>query len=343
MHYFKSQHRFRWIMALLTFIILVLLMFNLLEGPVAIDPATVLAATMAKLHIFVDDYTTEQYAIIWQLRMLDAVEVLLAGFALGLAGAVMQGLLRNPLADPGLLGISSGIGFIVVLLAVLFGAAINIYPWVVPLSACIGGIVVVSLLYAFAQGVARGHPTGLVLTGVALNALFGAATMLLMTLASAPILHSVIFWELGGVTGTSWPIAGFSAIAIVLGGFLLLLQAKRLNVLTLGECDALHSGVNIQSTRICCIIGVALLVGASVMLAGPLAFVGLMVPHVMRGWVGADHKRLLWASALGGAILLLLANWVGLLLSKTVQLPLGVLIAFLGAPFFLWLLWKMRL
>ena len=276
--------------------------------------------------------------VIWQLRLPETLIALAVGVALALAGAVLQGFLRNPLADPALLGVSGGASFIVVLLMVLVPQLLQ-FSMVLPVFAFVGGVVGVFLIYVLAR-FSKNNNQSLLLAGIAINAMFAAGIVLLLALAQKNSLPKAIFWSFGGINFVNWHELLLALLLMGIGVGLLLSQARPLDVLSLGEADAVFLGVNIARLRVIILLGVALSVGSAVALAGPIAFVGLMVPHIARIMFGASHKKLLPASMLLGACLVLAArlfcNWV----IEPAILPLGVATALLGAPFFIWLLWR---
>jgi len=310
---------------------------TLLEGPVPIDVYTLLSILGHLIGLPTHHYTRETYAIVTELRLLSIVSVLISGAALGLSGAVMQSLLRNPLADPSLLGISSSAGLGVVIAALCFGIT---QVWIPTIAALTGSLIGVILLYALSRHWTSGGSLKLILAGIALNALLNALSLFLISIADTHILQSVFFWSLGGTSGIHWTTTGLAAILTLIGSILLYRQASALNVLCLGECDAQSTGVDVRVLRILCVIGVAVSISASVILTGPVAFVGLMVPHVLRAWVGPNPQKLIPVSGLGGAALLLFAYWLSRQFQTVSDIPLGVVTALLGAPFFLGLLWK---
>lgn len=336
------RSRVFWTFGTAGLVLAVLLVVNLLQGSFAIPAEQVGAAIRAGWRSPAVGCPHEAWLVVWQLRMPMVVAMVVAGLALGVAGAVMQGFLRNPLVDPGLLGVSSGASLAVVGLQLFASLWVSRWIWLLPLGAFVGSIVVVMVLYALTETLSRGQTLGLILAGVALNALLGAVGLLLLTLANNHVLRDVFLWGLGDASTLTWVLLAWGSGFVGLGLMLLWGQASALNVLSLGEHNAALSGVNLPRLRLLCMTGVALAVGASVALVGPIAFVGLMVPHVMRGALGPNHRWLVPASGLGGAVLLLLAHWLGFVLVAPRVIPLGVLAALLGAPFFLILLWRLR-
>jgi iron complex transport system permease protein len=273
-----------------------------------------------------------------------------AGAGLGLAGALMQALFRNPLADPGLIGVSSGAALAAGITIVLGAAFFPELPrklgsWTLVLMAFAGGLAVTSLIYVLAQNTSAGPGTSMalmLLAGVAVNALAGAGLGFLSFMATDEQLRSLQFWLLGSLGGARWSavmlVAGIVAIASVAA----LTLAKPLNALALGEAQASMLGVEVERLKRICIVITALAVGCVTATTGIIGFIGLVAPHAMRLLVGSDHRLVLPGSALLGACLVLLADAVARTVAKPAELPLGVLTAFVGVPFFLLLLRAQR-
>ncbi len=277
--------------------------------------------------------------IVQELRMPRMILALMIGAAMGLSGAVLQGLLRNPLAVPGIIGVTSaaGLGAIV---AIYFGLS-RVYPYALPFFAMSGAAMATMLLYAIA---ARTQSSlTLILAGVAVNGICIALQSLAMNLSPNPwAVNEMIFWLLGSVKDRSFTDVGIAAPFVLLGCAILLLSARALDALTLGEDGARSLGIDLERLRIIAIVGTSLAVGASVSVSGSVAFIGLVVPHLLRPYVGYTPSRLLIPSALGGATLLLAADIIIRLISQGTELHLGVVTSLLGAPFFLYLILKGR-
>lgn len=271
-------------------------------------------------------------AILWELRWPRTLLGVLVGAALGMAGALLQGMLGNGLADPYLLGISAGAGL----------AAVGLLTWGewtgwVPLVAWVGGLATTGLVFALAYS-----PTGLaverlILAGVAVSALFGALTSSLLLLADERV-QVALTWLIGSLSGRGWAevvrVTPYMGLGLLLGWG----QARALNLLGLGEEMAAGLGIPIARTRVLIGAVAALLAATAVSVSGLIGFVGLLVPHMVRRGVGSDYRWVLPLSALGGAVLLVAADWVARL--GRVELPVGIVTAVLGAPFFAWLLWR---
>lgn len=272
--------------------------------------------------------------IVWEIRLPRATAAFCTGAALGLAGAALQGLLQNPLAEPGVLGVSAfaSLGAVV---AIYFGFA-GAGTLGVPLAAIIGAAVAVCLLL-FAAGRQVGTVT-LILVGIGLSSFAGALMSLALNLAPNPAsLADLVNWMLGSVSNRSWIDLAFSAPAWLLGGFMITLAGPGLRALTLGDDTATSLGADPVRIRILVIVGTSLLVGASVAIAGTIGFVGIVAPHLARPLVGHDPQRTLLPAALLGGTILAAADLVIRILPVDTELKLGVAAALIGAPLFIWI------
>ena len=301
---------------------------SLMIGEVAVPIGGLFAA---------DDSTA---AIIMQEIRLPRVLLALAiGGTLGLAGAALQGLLCNPLAEPGIIGASSSaaLGAVIVLYFGLF----NLFPLALPLAAIAGAVIAIALLFALAGR----DPSvlTLILAGIALSSLAGALISLAINLSPDALSASeIVFWLLGSLKDRSMDHFFLSLPFMAAGALLLLTSGRALDALTLGEDMASTLGFDLRRVRVQLIAGTALAVGAGVAVAGVVGFVGLVVPHLLRPLVGHEPRRLLFASTFGGAALLLAADIGVRLIPTNVEMKLGVLTALVGAPFFLFLIFKVR-
>ncbi|MEO1039412.1 MAG: iron ABC transporter permease [Pseudomonadota bacterium] len=272
--------------------------------------------------------------IIWEIRLPRALTAFLVGASLGASGAVLQGLLRNPLADPGVLGVSamSALGAVIV---IYFGFA-SLHPLITPVAAILGAVVSVAVLYALGGG--RVGVTQLILVGVGLSSFAGALTALAMNLAPNPFsLSDLVNWLLGSVANRSWIDIGFAAPFWIVGGALALLAAPGLRALSLGEDAALSLGADLKRTRLFAVLGAALLTGAAVAVAGVIGFVGIVAPHLVRPLVRHDPGDLIIPSALAAGAMLVLADIAVRLAPFSPELKIGVAAALVGAPAFVWI------
>ncbi|HLT47254.1 MAG TPA: iron chelate uptake ABC transporter family permease subunit, partial [Rubricoccaceae bacterium] len=339
-------HRAPWALSGLAAALVGVALLSLGVGSVAITPGEVAAIVRAQLGLGpAEGYTMQQAVVLLYVRLPRVLLGLLVGAALGVSGAVMQGLFRNPLAEPGLVGVSAGsaltaVGFIVL------GGGLALPPLVqataLPLAAFAGGLAATWLVYRLATRGGRTAVATLLLAGVALGALAGAGTGLLLFLADDARLRTVTFWSLGSLGGATWTALAGAAPPLLLALAGAAGLARPLNALLLGEAEAFHLGVRVERAKRLAVGAAALGVGAAVAVSGVIGFVGLVVPHLGRLALGPDHRRLLPASALLGASLLLLADLAARTVAAPAELPIGVLTALVGAPFFLWLLLRER-
>ncbi|MEL6769286.1 MAG: iron ABC transporter permease, partial [Pseudomonadota bacterium] len=277
--------------------------------------------------------------IMQEIRLPRAILALMIGASLGLSGAALQGYLRNPLAEPALIGVSAtaALGAVIAVYTGLSAA----FPLALPLMGLAGAVVAVLLVLALA-GREAGTLT-LILAGIAVTAFAGALTSLALNLSPNPFAAlEIVFWLLGSLTDRSMTHVWLAAPFMILGWLLLARLGRGLDALTLGEEAAASVGVRLDRLRLAVVLGTAASVGAATAVAGAIGFVGLVVPHLLRPLVGAQPSRLLLASALGGAAMLLAADLLVRVVAPSKDLKLGVLTALVGAPFFLWLVWRSR-
>ena len=309
-----------------------LVLASLTVGPAAIGPLTSLQALFGSGE-------TPLSLVMQEIRLPRALLALLVGGSLGLCGAALQGYLRNPLAEPGLLGIS-GSAALGAVLAIQTGLAATL-PLGLPLAALTGALIGVLLITLLAGR--RGGTLSLILAGIAISALASAMVSLVLNLSPNPFATSeIVFWMMGSLADRSMQHVWLALPFVALGSVLLLALARPLDAITLGEDAAEALGMRLRRVRWQLILGSALVVGASTAVAGTIGFVGLVVPHVLRPWVGAMPGRLLGTSALGGAIMVLAADILVRSVLPQADLKLGVVTALIGAPLFLHLIYQTR-
>lgn len=315
-----------------------------LQGTVAIPPLTTLEITLRHLGAWwiQPHWPAADELIIMQVRLPRALGAALVGAALGVAGALFQGLLRNPLADPLLLGTSSGAALGAVV-ALVMTSAVTV-EWfgfsLVALLAFVGALLAVAVVYALATRGGRTPVVTLLLAGVAVGALLTAAQTLLIVLETTLQQHfgALYFWFSGAIDVESWMQLGIVAALLAVGLLAALWLAPTLDAFAVGEEMAAHLGVPVERRKLLIVGAAALLVAASVTIGGLIGFVGLVAPHVCRLLLGPRSRPLVAASALGGAVFVTLADLLARTVVAPTELPLGVVTAFVGAPFFLWLL-----
>ncbi|MBV7668379.1 iron ABC transporter permease [Streptomyces halstedii] len=279
-------------------------------------------------------------SVLWNVRLPRVVLALLVGASLGCAGALMQGVFGNPLAEPGVIGISAGaavgaVGSIALGLS-FFG------NWTITVCAFAAGLVTVLLVYALSRSGGRTEVVTLILTGIAVNAFAGALIGLFIFFADNAQITQITFWQLGSLAQATWPKVLAVLPCAVLGLLVAPFYARKLDLLALGERPARHLGVDVERLRIVLVLVVALLTAAAVAVAGIITFVGLLVPHLLRMANGPGHRFLIPGSALGGALVLVAGDLAARTVADPAELPLGVLTALFGSPFFFWLLRRTR-
>lgn len=282
-------------------------------------------------------------AVVTVIRLPRLLLAILVGAVLAVSGAAMQGLFRNPLADPGLIGVSSGAALGAVLVIVL-GAWLPLPsgPYTLPIAAALGGLVATIVVYRLGNGGGGTDVATLLLAGIAINAIAGAGTGLLTYFADDTELRTLTFWLMGSLAGISWPQFVLAGPFMIGCGAVLCALGRPLNAFLLGENVAHHLGYPIERIKALTVLLCAVAVGASVAMAGIIGFVGLVVPHLLRLVIGADHRLLLPASALLGAAGLVAADTAARTLISPAELPIGILTTLLGGPFFLFLLLRHR-
>lgn len=279
-------------------------------------------------------------SILWEIRFPRVALGIIVGASLACAGAVLQGMIRNPLAEPGIVGVSSGAA-LAASAQIVFGVAL-FGRLSLPLAAFCGGLAAVVVVYLAARRGTQVEIVTLVLTGIAVNALLGALIGLLMFVSTDAELRGITFWTLGSLAQATWDKVALVAPLALVGLGASLALARRLDLLALGEGPARHLGVDVRRVHIAALLVVAALTASAVAVAGQILFVGLVVPHLVRMLAGPGHRILLPAAALLGASVLVLGDLVARTVAAPAELPLGVLTALIGAPWFLWALRRTR-
>ncbi len=311
-------------------------------GQLAIGPADVIGSLLRAVGLpngwAPEDALIEQ--TLWQIRLPRVAMSLLVGALLAVAGAVMQAVFANPLAEPGVVGVSSGAA-LGAAASIAFGLTF-LGGWTTAVFAFAGGLVATFVVYSTARAQGRTESVTLVLTGIAVNAFAGAGLALLMTVGDSGSREQIVFWQLGSMNGSRWGEVGVSALVGGAAVIAALLLARQYDLLALGDRTAAHLGVRVERLRILSIVLVALLTGAAVAFVGIISFVGLVVPHIVRMILGPSNRLLIGASALLGAALLVLADLLARTLVPATDLPIGVLTSLVGSPFFYWLIRRNR-
>ncbi|MGA0541986.1 FecCD family ABC transporter permease [Neotabrizicola sp. VNH66] len=329
-----------------------MLALALLAGAVALLSLGTGAAGLSPLRLLSaltggEALSARDRVVLFDIRLPRLVMGFLIGGALAVSGALMQGLFRNPLADPGITGVGAGAGLGAVLSIVLGGMlpaslAALAGPHLTAFAAFLGGWSSTLLLYRVATREGQTNVATMLLAGIALGALSGAVTGVLVYLADDKQLRDLTFWGMGSLAGATWPKIAVGAAMILPLLVLAPLLARGLNALSLGEAQALHVGLRVQRLKNLAILGTAAGAGISVALAGGIGFVGIVVPHLLRLVAGPDNRAILPAAALLGGTLLVAADMIARTIAAPAELPIGVIMALIGAPVFLWILLRQR-
>lgn len=318
------------------------MMLSALLGQLPVSPSEVVGSVLRALWIPnpwapSDDIVESS---LWVVRFPRIVMAIAVGASLAAAGAVMQAIFGNPLAEPGVVGVSAGAAL---------GAAVAISLGVtaagdfgVAALAFAGGLLATLLVYVVSRANGRTEVVTLLLTGIAVNAFAGAGLAFVLFATSTANREQIVFWQLGSLNGSLWREVLVVAVVAVVGVLVAVLLGRRYDLLSLGERNARHLGLDVERLRLVSIVVVALLTGVGVAFVGIIAFVGLVVPHVVRMLLGPRHRGLIAFSALGGAVLMLAADLLARTIVPGAELPIGMLTSLVGGPFFFFLLWRQR-
>jgi len=320
----KNRNKYIILISLLV-IFIISLFLSVGMGAINVSPKEIIQALTIKKE-------TANYHIIWNIRLPRTMVSVLVGASLSLSGAIIQGVMRNSLASPSIIGVSSGAGFTALLILILFPQ----YYHLVPLGAFVGAFIVTMLIYGLAwkDGLL---PNRLILAGVAVNSLLGAGNNALLTFFPDRV-PGVINFMVGGLNGVTWADVHSVLPYVIVGVIIALMLPDKLNILVLGDEVATGLGVNVERLRFIFIILSSLLAGSAVSIVGLLGFVGLIVPHITRLIIGADYRFLFPAAVLLGAIVVLICDLLARTLFSPIEIPVGIIMSVLGAPFFLYLL-----
>ncbi|WP_409375184.1 FecCD family ABC transporter permease [Streptomyces justiciae] len=337
----RRRHSVSWLLTVgLVVGLLVLVPVAAGVGAYPIPVGDVLASVLHQVGLGGRELDRVAESVLWNVRFPRIVLALLVGASLGCAGALMQGVFGNPLAEPGVIGVSSGAA-VGAVAAIAFGVNF-LGTWTVSAFAFVAGLGTVLLVYAMSRSGGRTEVVTLILTGIAVNAFAGALIGLFLFFADTAAVNQITFWQLGSLAQATWPKVLAVLPCAVLGLAVAPLYARRLDLLSLGERPARHLGVDVERLRVVLVLVIALLTAAAVSVAGIISFVGLVVPHLLRMAAGPGHRFLVPGSALLGAGVLLGADLAARTVAVPAELPLGVLTALLGSPFFFWLLRRTR-
>ena len=328
--------------ASLAIVLVVAIVLSSVTGQLPVAPSEVIGSLLRAVGIQNPWTPTDQIveATLWVVRFPRIVMGLAVGAALAVAGAVMQAIFGNPLAEPGVVGVSSGAA-LGASAAIVFGIT-ALGSWSIALFAFAGGLLATLLVYFVSRANGRTEVVTLLLTGIAINAFAGAGLAFLLFVGDTASREQVIFWQLGSLNGSLWNEVLIVAVVTVAGLVVALALSRRYDLLALGERNARHLGVSVEALRVGSIVLVALLTGVAVAFCGIIAFVGLVIPHLIRMIIGPAHRYLILASAVGGGALLTLADLLARTIVSGADLPIGMLTSLIGGPFFFYLLYRQR-
>ena len=326
----------------LVLILLFSMTTSIMLGPVSISPWTVWKIAFSKIpvfeHLFVSDWSRAQEQIIWEIRFPRIILGVIVGAGLAVVGVAIQALVRNSLADPFILGVSSGAS-VGATLVIIFGAFKIFGQYALSTAAFFGALLSVFLVFILAQVNGRISTVRLLLAGIAVSMMLSAITSYIVI--SAPReegMRDALFWMMGSLAGAKWEQLTIPLLCLVIGIGILFLLSRPLNLLLMGEETASTLGLNINFFKKLLILLTALLTGVLVAVSGAIGFIGLMVPHIVRLLIGSDHRHVLPISALVGAVFLIWADVVARTIVAPQELPIGIVTALCGGPFFIWLL-----
>lgn len=321
------------------------ILLSAMLGQLPVAPSDVVGSILRALWIpnpwAPDDEVIE--SSLWFVRFPRIVMAIVVGAALATAGAVMQAIFGNPLAEPGVVGVSSGAALGAAIAISLGLTGVGLFDDSgVALLAFVGGLAATLLVYLVSRANGRTEVVTLLLTGIAVNAFGGAGLAFVLFSTSTANREQIVFWQLGSLNGALWREVAIVAVVAAVGVVVAVLLGRRYDLLALGERNARHLGLDVERLRLVSIVVVALLTGVGVAFVGIISFVGLVVPHVIRMLLGPRHRSLILFSAFGGAVLMLVADLLARTVVSGAELPIGMLTSLVGGPFFFFLLWRQR-
>ena len=322
----------------------------LLTFLISLIVSALLAVTIGSFKISVFDILLGKLdelgsTILYTIRMPRVMLAAFVGASLAISGACLQGLFRNPLADPGLIGVSAGAALGAAFAIVFSSRFISLDflgPYLIPFSAIIGSASVIIILFVITKGFGYDGVTYMLLAGIAVNAIAGVGIGVLTYISDDSELRSLTFWTMGSFGGVTWPLIMPAILVILFSIVWIIGLSRKLDLIQLGDVEASRLGINIKKVRFGVIISSAVVVGISVALSGMIGFVGLVVPHLVRILGGVNHLYVLIGSALFGSILMVISDMMCRVIISPAELPVGLITSGLGSPFFLWLIFKMR-
>lgn len=335
------HHNKKIIFSSLIILLFMVIIMSTAYGAVHVPPFTVISVILNELGLHIGiPYTPEQAAIIFQVRFPRVITAMLVGAALASAGCVMQGIFRNPMADPGLLGVSSGASLGAVL---AISAGVTSYSiTLMPMFSTVGSVAAISAVYFFSTGKMKNQVLTMILCGIAVSTFLASITSFVLMRMNEYETREFVFWTVGSLASRRWEHAGLIAVPILITILLMFFLSKDINILALGEEEARSLGIHPTRTRKILLFLASITTAMAVCVSGSISFVGLIVPHIMRLLVSPDHRVLLPASALAGAIFLTGCDLIGRIVTAPEEIGVGIVTSFIGAPYFLFLLYKLK-
>lgn len=344
--YFRRFARWKIIIFILTLALILTITFAVAMGPTQIPPLNVYRIIIKQVpflgNLVGSELSITEEAIVLQVRLPRVLAAAIVGVALAIAGVVLQGLLRNPMADPYVIGISSGAG-LGASLAIAFGAGTSFLGvlYAIPLMAFVFALGTVLLVYLISKTGESVPMLTLLLVGIAANS-FLLAIISLIRLFSGEAVHAIMAWMFGSLAASNWNYVKMAIPFVVAGVAVIYYFARDLNIMLLGEEQAHHLGVDAERLKKIMIASATLITAAAVSISGIIGFIGLIIPHMARILVGPDHRIIIPSSALGGAIVLILCDTIGRMIVRPAELPVGIITSLLGVPFFVYLIRKKK-
>lgn len=344
--YWKRFRRWKIIVILLFLILVITTVFSVGIGPMQISPNNVVRILAKNVPLIGDLVTGEispiESEVVLNVRLPRILAAAFVGVALACSGVVLQGLLRNPMADPYVLGISAGAS-LGASIAIAFGFGISFlgFLYSVPLLAFIGALGTILLVYTISKRSVGISMLTMLLIGVAINSFF-SAIVALVKITVSEALHGIVFWILGSLQVSGWSHVLVVTPLVLAGTVVTCFYGRDLNIISFGEAQAQHLGVDIEGVKKKLLICASLITAAAVSISGIIGFIGLIVPHITRILVGPDHRILIPSSALAGAVILILCDTVARTVMSPAEIPVGIITALLGCPFFIYLLLRKR-
>lgn len=340
----KGLLAFRFLFISLLGVLFITLTIAVMLGPVSIKPSAVWKIAFSHLpwikSFIHENWSKAQLHIIWDIRVPRVLLAAVVGAGLSVIGVIIQALVRNSLADPYILGVSSGAS-VAATLVILFGAFQVLGAYALSISAFLGSLLAMLIVYFLAQVKGRIDSNRLLLSGIAVSMVLSAITSFIVMMApNKEGIRSALFWMMGSFAGAKWSYLSIPTVVVIIGVIYFMLQYRSLNVLLMGEEAASTLGVNTDQFSKILIVIASLLTGVVVSVSGAIGFVGLMIPHIVRLLVGSDHRRVLPISALVGAVFLVWSDVFARMVLAPEEIPVGIVTSLCGGPFFIWMLRK---